>query len=104
MKEHTLLQDRLGDHEGKLLQGLHVLVSGAEDTDLGQADHQSPRHGGLVVVPAAHGAGYVTADDGAGRGQAVVGQEHAARLHLQLRQEPEQNGAVRSQLTSITMR
>ena len=84
MKEHTFLQDRLRHHKGQLLQGLHVLVSSTEDTDLGQADHQSPRHGGLVVVPAADGAGYVAADDGARGGQAVVGQKHAARLDLQL--------------------
>lgn len=56
----------------------------AEDTDLGQADYQSPRHGGLVVVPAADRARNVTTDNGAWGGEAVVRQEHTTRLHFQL--------------------
>lgn len=55
-----------------------------EDANLRQADYQSPGHGGLVMVPATHGAGNVATDDGARRGEAVVGEEHAARLQLQL--------------------
>lgn len=82
--EVTFLQDGPGDNKGELLQRLHVLVAGAEDADLRQAHHQRSGHGGLVVVPAANGARYVAADDGAGRREAVVGKEHAARLKLQL--------------------
>lgn len=80
----TFLQDGLGDHKGELLQRLHVLVPSTEDADLWQADNKGPRHGGLVVVPAPDGAGNVTADDGARRGEAVIRQEHTARLQLQL--------------------
>lgn len=80
----TFLQDGLGDHKGELLQRLHVLVPGTEHTDLWQADHQGPGHGGLVVVPTADGARNVPADDGARGGQAVIRQEHTARLQLQL--------------------
>lgn len=62
----TFFQDGPGDDKGELLQRLHVLVAGAEDADLRQAHHQRGGHGGLVVVPAAHCAWDVTADDGAG--------------------------------------
>lgn len=80
----TFLQDGPGDNKGELLQRLHVLMAGAEDADLRQAHHQRGGHGGLVVVPAADGARDVAADDGARRREAVVGQEDAARLQLQL--------------------
>ena len=53
-------------------------MPGTEDTNLGEADNQSSRHGGLVVVPAADGARYVTTDDSARRGEAVIWQEHTA--------------------------
>lgn len=61
-----------------------MFVSSTNNADLGQADHQSPRHGGLVVVPAANGTRDVPTDDGAGRGEAVIRQEHAAGLQLHL--------------------
>lgn len=80
----TFLQNGLAHGEGELLQRLHVLVSGAEDADLGQTHHQGSGHRRLIVVPASHRAGDVAEDDGAGGGKAVVGQEHAAGLQLQL--------------------
>lgn len=59
-------------------------MSRAKNADLWQADHQSPRHGGLVVVPAPDRPRNIPTDDGARGGEAVVWQEHAAGLELQL--------------------
>lgn len=59
-------------------------MSGTEDADLWQADHQSPGHGGLVVVPATDRTRNIPTDDGAGGGEAIVWQKHAAGLQLQL--------------------
>ena len=65
MGQRTFLKDRSGDHKREFLQGFHILVPSTEDTDLGQTNHQGPRHGGLAVVPAADGSGNVSTDDGA---------------------------------------
>lgn len=80
----TFFQDWLWDNKRKFLQRFYVFVSCTQDVDLGQTNDQSGWHEGLVVIPTPHSSGYVSTDDGAGRREAVVGQEHTARLQLQL--------------------
>lgn len=65
-----------------------------EDTNLRQANYQSPRHGGLVVVPATHSAGNVATDDSARRREAVIGEEHTAGLQLQLEKRQKKEGNI----------
>lgn len=65
-----------------------------EDTNLRQANYQSPRHVGLVVVPATHSAGNVATDDSARRREAVIGEEHTAGLQLQLEKRQKKEGNI----------
>lgn len=83
-KKCTFFKDGSWDDKWNLLQRFHVLVASTNNLDLRQTEDKHPRHAGLSMVPTSHCSRNVTRYNCTRGRQAIIWDEHTARLYFKL--------------------